>query len=460
MNTPLIVVLLILVLANLIVAILVLVRRGTAESEPVRPLLEGLMGETRRVEQSLRDELGRQREEAARGGGLLREELSGQVRTGLESLLARQDEGRRGTEERLDASRTATEKSLQVFGDSIDQRFMSVRRELNDNATQTRTDLRQALTDFQKQNETKLEEIRRTVDEKLQSTLEKRLGESFKLVSERLEAVHQRLGEVQSIASSVGDLQRVLTNVKTRGTWGEIQLGALLEQVLTAEQYSANVAVRPDSGERVDFAIRLPGRDDHGTPVWLPVDSKFPQEDYLRLLDAVDRADAVAAAEAGQALENRIRSQAREIQQKYVAPPHTTDFAILFLPSEGLYAEALRRPGLADVLQRENRIVLSGPTTLAALLNSLQMGFRTLAIQQRSGEVWTLLGAVKTEFGRFGDVIAKVKRKLDEASNQIDETARRSRVIDRKLRAVEALPAPDAARLLPDVAPVEGGEGE
>ena len=254
---------------------------------------------------------------------------------------------------------------------------------------------------------------------------------------------------MKNLATGVGDLKRVLSNVKTRGTWGEVQLGALLEQVLAPEQFARNVAPVPGSAERVEFALRLPGQAGPESPVWLPIDAKFPQEDYLRLLDALDRADAAAAAEAGRALETRLRAQAGDIRRKYVAPPHTTDFALLFLPSEGLYAEALRRPGLADLLQRESRVILSGPTTLAALLNSLQMGFRTLAIQQRSSEVWSLLGAVKTEFGKFGDVIARVKRKLDEASNQIDETARRTRAIDRRLRDVEALPSAEAAALLP-----------
>jgi DNA recombination protein RmuC len=305
------------------------------------------------------------------------------------------------------------------------------------------------LTALQNGNELKLDEMRRTVDEKLEGTLERRLGESFKLVSDRLEQVHKGLGEMQAMATSVGDLKRVLTNVKTRGTWGEIQLGALLEQMLSPQQYAANVTPKPDSGARVEFAIRLPGRSDTDSVVWLPIDSKFPLEDYQRLVDAAERADADGVAQAGKAFEARLRSQARDIRDKYIAPPYTTDFAILFLPSEGLYAEAVRRPGLPESLQQEFRVSLAGPSTFAALLNSLQMGFRTLAIQERSSEVWRVLGAVKTEFGKFADVLAAVKKKIDEASKQIDQTGVRTRAISRTLREVEALPAEDAAQVLP-----------
>lgn len=306
------------------------------------------------------------------------------------------------------------------------------------------------LKDLQADNALKLEDMRRTVDEKLQSTLELRLGQSFKLVSERLEQVHKGLGEMQSLAAGVGDLKRVLSNVKTRGMFGEVQLQALLDQVLTAEQYARNVAVRPGSDQRVDFAIRLPGRDTG--PVWLPIDAKFPREDYDRLVEAQERADAAATAAAGLALERRVKLEAQTICDKYLAPPHTTDFGILFLPTEGLYAEVLRRPGLVENIQRACRVTVAGPTNLLAYLNSLQMGFRTLAIEQRSSEVWEVLGAVKTEFGRFGEVLDKVKKKLDEAGAQIEQTGVRSRAISRRLRDVEALPAPDAERLL-DAAP-------
>jgi DNA recombination protein RmuC len=289
--------------------------------------------------------------------------------------------------------------------------------------------------------------MRATVDEKLHETLEKRLGESFKQVADRLEQVHKGLGEMQSLAVGVGDLKRVLTNVKSRGTWGEVQLGALLEQTLTREQYDTNVATKPGSRDRVEYAIRLPGRDG-GAPVWLPVDSKFPVEDYERLVLAADRADPQAVEEAARALEMRLRNEARAIRDKYVDPPATTDFAILFLPTEGLFAEALRRPGLTDALQREFRVTLAGPTTLSAMLNSLQMGFRTLAIEKRSSEVWTVLGAVKTEFGRFGEVLAATKRQLQTVTNSIDAAETRTRVMEKRLKGVEALPEPEAQRLI------------
>jgi DNA recombination protein RmuC len=289
--------------------------------------------------------------------------------------------------------------------------------------------------------------MRKTVDEKLQATLEKRLGESFKQVSERLEAVHKGLGEMQTLAAGVGDLKRVLTNVKTRGTWGEVQLAALLEQTLTVDQYQKNVATVPGSNDIVEFAIKLPGNES-GTPVWLPIDSKFPVEDYERLLGAQERADFAGVDEAVKAIDNRLKLEAKTIREKYISPPHTTDFAILFLPTEGLYAEALRRPGLADFLQREYRVSIAGPTTLSALLNSLQMGFRTLAIEKRSSEVWELLSAVKTEFGKFGDVLARTKAQLETVTKSIGQAEVRSRQMTRKLKEVEALPVPDAIKLL------------
>jgi DNA recombination protein RmuC len=311
------------------------------------------------------------------------------------------------------------------------------------------------LRDLQAENAGKLDEMRRTVDEKLQSTLEQRLGQSFKLVSQQLEQVYKGLGEMQTLAAGVGDLKRVLTNVKARGTFGEVQLGALLEQVLAPDQYAPQAAVRPGSRETVDYAIKMPGGVD-GQPCWLPIDAKFPREDYERLLDAQERADKVGADEAGLALERRIRLEAASIQDKYIDPPYTTPFAFLFLPTEGLFAEVLRRPGLFETLQREFRVTVAGPTTLMAQISSLQMGFKTLAIQQRSSEVWQVLGAVKTEFGKFGDVLSKVKKKLDEASNTIDETGRRSRAIERQLRGVEALPEAEATAMLP--APEDPGE--
>jgi DNA recombination protein RmuC len=296
------------------------------------------------------------------------------------------------------------------------------------------------------------------VDDKLQSTLERRLADSFKQVSERLEQVYKGLGEMRSLATGVGDLKKVLTNVKTRGTWGEIRLSHILEQILAPDQYAVNVATKKSSNERVEFAIRLPGPDSHPDKiVWLPIDSKFPQEDYQRLLDAQEAADKTLAEKSVKNLEMRVKTEARAIREKYIDPPHTTDFGIMFLPVEGLYAEVLRRPGLCDSLQREYRIVVTGPTTLAALLNSLQMGFRTLAIEKRSSEVWELLGAVKTQFGKFGEVLAKTKKKLQEASNTIDQAEVRTRVITRKLSKVQELPNSDSAQLME---PVTGDDDE
>lgn len=334
--------------------------------------------------------------------------------------------------ERLDAFA----RELGRFSQGLDERFVQLREVVE-----------QRLQALQTDNSVKLEEMRRTVDEKLHATLEQRLGESFKLVSERLEQVHRGLGEMQVLAAGVGDLKRVLTNVKTRGSWGEVQLATLLEQLLTSSQYGCNVATVPESKERVEFAIRLPGQTPE-QPVWLPIDAKFPLEDYQRLLDAQERSDPAAVEEAAKAIEARLKQEARNIHCKYIAPPHTTDFALLYLPIEGLYAEALRRPGLVDTLQREWRVNLAGPTTLAALLNSLQMGFRTLAIEQRSAEVWAVLGAVKSEFGKFGEALAHTKKKLDEASSSIGKAETRTRVLSRHLRNVEALPAPEAERLI------------
>jgi DNA recombination protein RmuC len=294
----------------------------------------------------------------------------------------------------------------------------------------------------------RLEEMRKTVDEKLHATLEQRLGESFKLVSDRLEKVHQGLGEMQQLAIGVGDLKRVLTNVKTRGTWGEVQLEMLLEQVLTPDQYAKNVETVPGTGERVEFAIRLPGQDDGGRPVWLPVDAKFPKEQYERLAEAAELADSEGVATAGRELERAIRIEAKTISEKYLSPPLTTDFAILFLPTEGLYAEVMRRPGLADELQRVCRVSIAGPSTLSALLNSLQMGFRTLALEKRSSEVWQVLGAVKTEFGKFGDVLAATKTTLERAAKNIEQAETRTRQMTRKLKSVEALPSETAQMLL------------
>jgi DNA recombination protein RmuC len=315
----------------------------------------------------------------------------------------------------------AFSRQLQELRDSLNQRFETIRKE----------------------NAEALERMRVTVDEKLHATLEQRLGESFKLVSDRLEAVHKGLGEMQSLATGVGDLKRVLTNVKSRGTWGEVQLGALLEQILAPDQYAKNVATRPGSKERVEYAIRLPGREGQ-EQVWLPLDSKFPVEDYERLSAAQDRADPVAVEEATKALEMRIKLEAKTIRDKYLEPPATTDFAILFLPTEGLYAEAARRPGLADFVQREYRVTIAGPANLTMMVNSLQMGFRTLAIEKRASEVWLLLGGVKSEFGKFAAVLAKTKQQLQTVANTIDDAEVRTRQIERKLKDVESLPGAKA----------------
>lgn len=337
-------------------------------------------------------------------------------------------------------------------------RSLAQAREAQDQALRRVTEtIERRLLQLQDGNEKKLEQMRATVDEKLHATLEQRLGESFRQVAERLELVHQGLGEMQGLARDVGSLNRVLSNVKSRGVFGELQLAGLLEQVLTPEQYAANVETVPGTGARVEFAIRLPGRREDGQPMWLPIDAKFPREDYERLLQAQDQADPVAAEAAARALEVRLRAEARSIREKYVAPPHTTDFAILFLPTEGLYAEALRRPGLVEALQREQRITLAGPTTLLATLSSLQMGFRSLALERRSAEVWEVLGAVKTEFAKFGDVLAKTKKKLEEASATIDSAEVRTRAMARRLKSVEQLPEPQARQVLQAGAESEDG---
>jgi DNA recombination protein RmuC len=353
-------------------------------------------------------------------------------------------------------SRDEQSSALKRFGDTLAQQLAQLVEANDRRFAEVRATLEARLKDIEANNATKLDEMRRTVDEKLHATLEQRLGESFKLVSDRLEQVHRGLGEMQTLAAGVGDLKKVLTNVKTRGTWGEVQLEALLEQLLTSDQYAKNVATVPKSGERVEFAIKLPGRSDGSagqgaaSPVWLPIDAKFPREDYERLIDAQERADPIAVEEASRALETRVRGEARAISEKYVSPPHTTDFALLFLPTEGLYAEVLRRPGLTDQLQRDYRVTIAGPTTLTALLNSLQMGFRTLAIEKRSSEVWQVLGAVKTEFGKFGDVLSKTKSQLETVTRSIELAERRTRVMNTKLREVEALPGEQTEGLLGD----------
>ena len=374
------------------------------------------------MERELRTELARSRAETNQNAKIAREELTGNLSHFAQTLQSQLASGANVQNDRLSTLTQSNEQRLEAVRATVEQRLELLR---TDNAQ-------------------KLEQMRMTVDEKLHATLEQRLGESFKLVSDRLEQVHRGLGEMQTLATGVGDLKRVLTNIKTR----EVQLENLLEQMLTSAQYEKNVVTRPGRSERVEFAIRLPGRGESRAPCWLPIDAKFPLEDFQRLQDAQDRSDAAAVELFGKALEDRVKKQARDIRQKYVEPPHTTDFALLYLPVESLYAEVLRRPGLADLIQRECQVTLAGPTTLAAILNSLQMGFRTLAIEQRSEEVWRLLGAVKTDFVTFGDLLAKTKKQLDTVSNTLGDAEVRTRAIERKLRGVEALPEAEAAQLL------------
>lgn len=365
-----------------------------------------------------------------------REELGRSIKTFNSMISSQMSETSKLQRSQLDIF----SKQLEALTQSNEQRLDKMRETVENR-----------LKHLQEDNSSKLDQMRATVDEKLNATLEQRLGESFRLVSERLEMVHKGLGEMQSLASGVGDLKRVLTNVKTRGTWGEIQLGNILDQILTQDQYSKNVATKRNSNDRVEFAVKLPGKDDKdGDVVWLPIDAKFPQEDYQRLMDAQEQANPVLAEEASKALEQRIKLSAKDIRDKYIDPPSTTDFGIMFLPTEGLYAEVLRRPGLCDFIQRKYRIVVAGPTTLTALLNSLQMGFRTLAIEKRSSEVWNLLGAVKTEFIKFGEILDKTQKKLQEASNTIENAARKSRNISRKLKDVQELSLDEAQTLLQD----------
>jgi DNA recombination protein RmuC len=385
-----------------------------------------------RVERSVREDLERNRDGSAEGARLLRAELQsavGSLASGLRESVAAL-----GT-----AQREALDAFARELGESrraADERFSQLRESLEARLESARSTVDTRLQALQQENAEKLEQVRRTVDEQLQGTLERRLGESFHLVSERLEQVYRGLGEMRTLATGVGDLKKVLSNVRTRGTWGEIQLGALLEDILHPDQYGRNVATTRGS-ERVEFAIRLPGTEPDSF-IWLPIDAKFPQEDYSRLMDATERGDTAAMEVCARQLEQRMKSSAREIHQKYVGPPHTTDFAVMYLPTEGLFSEALRRPGLVENLQRDHRVVVAGPTTLAALLSSLQMGFRTLAVQQRSSEVWHLLGAVKTEFAKYGDFLQKVQKKLQEASNTVDLGLTRTRVLQRQLEGVES----------------------
>ncbi|MBX3360796.1 MAG: DNA recombination protein RmuC [Phycisphaeraceae bacterium] len=449
------------------VLVIVLVRNRRVDLSPVIERLDRTEAATGAASQALRDEISRLRTDGAEQSRQQREEISNSQRGASDSLTrnlrdigsqqaerldafadliargnaANQETGRLLREELAQSIRlftsTASEQSKN-WGEAIDRRMEALRASVE-----------QRLKEIQEDNSKKLESIRQTVDEKLHDTLERRLGESFKLVSERLELVHKGLGEMHTLASGVGDLKKVLTNVKARGTWSEQMLGNLLEQMLTPEQYERNIATKPGSAERVEFALRLPGKNtDSDDPVWLPIDAKCPKEDYERIVDASERGDPDAVRESVKQLEIQIKNCARDIAQKYISPPATTDFAILYAPTEGLYAEILRCHGLTEFLQREHRVVVAGPTTLAALLNSLQMGFRTLAIEKRSSEVWKVLSAVKTEFGKFSSIIEKVRKKLSEASNTIDDASVRTRAVQRKLKAVEEMPILESSAVL------------
>ncbi|WP_249931335.1 DNA recombination protein RmuC [Ramlibacter sp. 2FC] len=405
-----------------------------------------LLAQVNATSERLERELRREISESSRGG---RQELGQTLATFQQTLVQQSAEAIRTQNSQIDAFAQQLALLQKTLSDTLTLQLQALGESNARRLAEVRATLESQLQQLQQNNAAKLDEMRRTVDEKLQTTLEARLGQSFKQVAERLELVHKGLGEMHSLAQGVGDLKHLLTNVKTRGMFGEAQLGALLEQVFAPDQYAAQVVTRPGSRNPVDFAIRLPGRSDDGAPLWLPIDAKFPNEDYERLLDAQGRADAAGAEAAAKALEARIRLEARSMADKYLEPPHTTDFGILFLPTEGLYAEVLRRPGLMEALQRDHRVTLAGPTTLMAMLNSLQMGFRTLALEKRSSEVWQVLGAVKTEFGKFGEVLAKVKEQTQTVLNTLDKAQTRSNVMNRALKKVEALPDAEATALLP-----------
>ncbi len=421
-------------LVSLVLVCLVMIRLyrpdGSAKMEARLDQLERIL---ERQERALRDEIATTREEMLNSARLGREEMTRTLAAMGDSLSRR-----------IAEIGVMQKNQLEVFAAQLKNMTASNEARMD----KLRDVVDQRLLQIQDDTAKKLELMRATVDEKLHDTLERRLGESFKLVSERLELVQKGLGEMQSLASGVGDLKKVLTNVKTRGILGEIQLGSLLEQILAPGQYDSNVEIRPGSGQRVEFALKLPGRAEVDGEVWLPIDAKFPLEDYMRLVEAQEQGDALLANDAGKLLERAVRESARNIRDKYLDPPRTTDFGVMFLPTEGLYAEILRRPGLFDLLQRDYKVIVTGPTTLAALLNSLQMGFRTLAIEKRSSEVWNMLGAVRTEFAKFGQVLDKTRKKLQEAGNQIEQAATRSRVIERKLRDVQGLPPAEAEVLL------------
>ena len=437
-------ILIIIILILLPIGFVLLYLRAGRDFVDLTPLinkLDMLQNFQERIDRSVRDEIAMFRAEMQTQAQQERTELACSLKSFGDSVQARMAEiadlqrnQLEGFAARLSLLTTTNEQKLEAVRQVVDARLKQI----------------------QEDNTRQLDRMRETVDEKLQSTLEKRLGESFKQVSERLEQVHQGLGDMRNLAAGVGDLKKVLTNVKSRGTWGEVQLGALLEEILSPEQYAKNVKINEHSNDFVEFAIKLPGQGDaNADPLWIPVDAKFPVEDYSRLLEAQERADSTAADDAVRQLEASIKKSAKDISQKYLAPPKTTDFGIMFLPSEGLYAEVIRRTALVQLLQREYHIVVTGPTTFAAILNSLQMGFRSLAIQKRSSEVWKVLGEVKTEFGKFGDLLDAVHKKLVNATDSMDDVRKRSRAIQRKLRNVQELPGASAEVLIEDKTPAE-----
>ena len=442
-------------LLGIVLAVLFFILRQlksqTQDANAFAQMTAALQVANERLERELRNAIN----ESARGG---RQELIQTLGTFQQSLVQQSAEATRTQNSQMDAFAQQLSLLQKTLSDTLTLQVQQLSEANARRLTEMRGTLETQLAQLQQSNAAKLDEMRQTVDEKLQTTLQARLGESFKQVADRLEQVHKGLGEMNTLAQGVGDLKHLLTNVKTRGMFGEAQLASLLEQVMAPDQYAAQHATRPGSKNRVDFAIKLPGRSDDGQPVWLPIDAKFPNEDYERLLEAQSKADAIQAELCSKALEARVRLEAKSITEKYVEPPYTTDFAILFLPTEGLYAEVLRRPGLIESLQRDFRVTLAGPTTLMAMLNSLQMGFRTLALEKRSREVWQVLGAVKTEFGKFGDVLARVKEQTQSVLNTLDKAQTRSNVMHRALRQVEALPEGQVPGLLPNE--VEESDGE
>ena len=421
------------------------------QAEQTRTALQSfLQSSNDKVERELRREI----TESSRGG---RQELVQSFATFQQTVVAQSAEATRTQNTQIDAFGQQLGLLQKTLSDTLTHQLSSLSESNARRISEVRETLEKQLAQLQTTNAAKLDEMRATVDEKLQTTLQARLGESFKQVADRLEQVHKGLGEMQTLAAGVGDLKHLLTNVKTRGIFGEAQLAALLEQVFVPDQYAVQIATRPNSKNVVDFAIKLPGRSESGEPLWLPIDAKFPNEDYERLLDAQGRSDVAGAEAAGKALEQRIRLEAKSMVEKYVEPPYTTDFAILFLPTEGLYAEVLRRPGLMEALQREHRITLAGPTTLLAIMSSFQMGFRTLALEKRSSEVWQVLGAIKTEFGKFGGMLDRARTQTETVLKTLTDGDIRKRAMDRTLRQVEALPDAQAQVLLPtDKEPDEG----